>query len=584
MPNLLPPLVTVVLPLFNYGQFIKRAVESVQAQTLTNFEAFIVNDGSTDDSAELAQEAINGDARFKLLHKPNGGVASARNYGISHGSAPFVCCLDPDDRIGHPEFLSTLVSVIQQDRALGIVFTSLRVMNEAGELAPAMSAWPDGWDFDLQARGRNQVPTLCVFRRTAWERAGGYRTMFEPAEDARLWLTIGALGYRAEHVVKDSWFHYCDHANSLSKTRPQPRWWEFAWTETNQRPFASQGKAPNGSFPVRNYDTPQVSIIIPVGVGHENLVFRALDSVEAQTERDWECIVINDTGKTLALPFTWVRQIHTGTPRSGAATARNMGLRAARGQLVTFLDADDYWHPKYLERTIQAYRRSGRYVYTDWLALTKDGRQEVHEAENYDGRTLFRKSSIHSINVLMRRKDALEVGGFDETLPTWEDPDFFLKLATIGVCGERLPEPLIAYDYKTGTLREKALTMERELKEILYNRYRMWIEGVETVCCQDRLLKAQAKVMQQSAELEGYAKSGNAHPQFGRMVYVRYDGAGGKEVIGSVSRQRYMYRDKFEEFNVWEVDVNAEPDVFIRMAVEDSIEPTPMPAPPVLTE
>lgn len=582
MNKLPPPLVTVVIPCYNYAQWVADAIRSVQAQTLTNFECFIVDDGSTDNSVDVIAEAINGDKRFTLLQKPNGGVANARNYGIEHGTAPFVCALDADDMLGHAEYLKTLVSVIEIDRALGIVFTSLRVINEAGELAPANSLWPDGWDFDFQAKGRNQIPTCCVFRREAWKRAGGYRTEYEPAEDARLWTAIGSLGYRAEHVVRDGWFLYRDHANSLSKVRPQTNWAQFAWSGNDYRPFASQGKAPKGSFPVRNYDEPLVSIIIPVGVGHEKIVRRALDNVELQTERNWECIVVNDTGSPLALPYTWVRMVSTPRKSSGAGAARNMGLQVAHGQLVTFLDADDYLHPLYLEKTISAYRRSGRYIYTDWLSLNKEGGQEIHAAENYDPRAIFTKASIHSINVLMRRKDALAVGGFDETMPTWEDPDFFMKLAAAGVCGERLPEPLVAYDYRTGTLREKALTMERELKEILYRRHRAYIEGIETVCCIDHAIKAQRTVANQNATITDYAKSGNTHPEFGRIVAIRYEGAGGKEVIGSISRWRYQYRDKYEEFSVWEVDVDAQPDVFVRMAIEDTIEQTPMPKAPEL--
>jgi glycosyltransferase involved in cell wall biosynthesis len=576
------PLVTIVIPVYNYAQWVAEAIRSVQAQTLTNFECFIVDDGSTDNSVDVITEVIANDKRFTLLQKTNGGVANARNYGIEHGTAPFCLCLDADDALGSTEYLKTLVSIIEIDRALGVVFTSLRVMNENSELAPANSAWPDGWDFDLQARGRNQVPTCALFRREAWKRAGGYRTEYEPAEDARLWTTIGALGYRAEHVVRDGWFLYRDHANSLSKTRPQPNWSQFAWSVDNQRPFASQGRASKGSFPVRNYDTPLVSVIIPVGKGHENLVRRALDSIDAQTVREWECLVVNDTGQALKRLPTWVKVHATPKAASGAAAARNVGLHAARGQMVTFLDADDYLHPLYLEKTIAAYRRSGRYIYTDWLALNKEGGAEVHTAENYDPRAIFTKASIHSINVLMRRKDALAVGGFDEDMPTWEDPDFFMKLAAAGVCGERLPEPLIAYDYRTGTLREKALTMEKELKATLYRKHQRWIEGIEQVCCIDHAIKAQRTTVQNNPTFAEYAKNGNAHPEFGRMVYIRYEGVGGKEVIGSISRQRYQYRDKYEEFNVWERDVDAEPDVFVRMAVEDTIEATPMPKEPEL--
>jgi hypothetical protein len=125
------------------------------------------------------------------------------------------------------------------------------------------------------------------------------------------------------------------------------------------------------------------------------------------------------------------------------------------------------------------------------------------------------------------------------------------------------------------------LTMQAQLKEMLYKRYMRYIEGMETVCCQDRLIKAQTRMIQQNNELAAFAKSGNVHPQFGRMMLVEYRGAGaGKEVIGSVSGQRYQYREGGDVFNVWEVDVNNDPETFFPLAVEETIESTPMPQEP----
>jgi glycosyltransferase involved in cell wall biosynthesis len=572
--------VSVVIPCYNYGKWVGEAIESVFSQK-TNFEVqtIIVNDESTDNSKEVIEQILgdNPERNAYLINKLNGGVAVARNFGIQVASGEYIVCLDADDMLGSPDFLQTLADAMDADRALGIAFTSLQVISETGELADGISAWPDGWDFDKQVSGFNQVPTCCMFRREAWARAGGYRTDCEPAEDANLWLRIGALGYGAKHVVKLGWFHYRDHAGSLSKTRPQPNWRNFAWVADNQRPFAAQGNPPRGSFPVRNYDTPLVSIIIPVGQGHGEIVKRALDSVEAQTERNWECILVSDGMGTPLNGYTWVKYAETGGIGLGAAKARNIGLTMARAPLVAFLDADDYLHPRYLEKTLQAHRRSGRYVYTDWVARTKQGTIEPHQSEDYDVMAVFRKSSIHAVNVLMRRKDALAVGGFDENLPTWEDPDFFMKLAAAGICGERVPEPLFAYDYTTGTLREKAEAMKASLKDILYNRYRDYIEGIKMCSCNNSP-KGTNGALPESASLNGAA----SHPEFGAMVMVEYQGSrAGKEVIGATSRTRYQYRQNGDVFFVWEVDMIADPESFLPLAApEVDIEKTVMPAEP----
>lgn len=572
--------VSVVIPCCNYGQWVGEAIESVFAQQ-TNFEVqiIIVNDESTDNSREVIQQILddNPERNAHLINKRNGGVAVARNFGIQVSTGEYIVCLDADDKLGHPSFLQTLADALDKDRALGIAFTSLQVISETGELAEGISAWPDGWDFDKHVDGFNQVPTCCLFRKEAWARAGGYRKDCEPAEDANLWLRIGALGYSAKHVVKLGWFLYRDHPNSLSKVRPQPNWRNFAWVHDRQRPFASQGNAPRGSFPVRNYDTPLVSIIIPVGKGHGEIVKRALDSIEAQTERNWECIVISDGIETPLKGYTWVKYASTGGIGRGAAKARNIGLQMARAPLVTFLDADDYLHPLFLEKTIQAHRRSGRYIYTDWVSINKDGVMETHQSENYDVNAVFRKSSIHAVNVLMRRKDALAVGGFDESLPTWEDPDFFMKLAASGVCGERLAEALFAYDYTTGTLREKAEAMKDELKKVLYTRHRDYIEGIKMCGCNTNP-KGTAGALSDIASLSG----AETHPEFGAMVMVEYRGSrAGREVIGATSRTRYQYRENGDVFYVWAVDIAADPEAFLPLAApEVDIEKTIVPAEP----
>lgn len=579
--------VSVVIPCYNYGQWLGEAIQSVAKQNVNfNYEVIIVDDGSTDDSYNIARKArvdwMVEDYPISVIRKENGGVASARNLGIEHALGDYIVCLDADDKLGSPDFLQTLANALDEDRALGIAFTSLHVINEAGELAPKKSAWPDGFDFDLQAQGRNQIPTCNMFRREAWQRAGGYRKQEEPAEDAGLWTRIGAVGYKAKHVVQDGWFLYRDHENSLSKTRPQPNWRNFAWVHDNQRPFASQGKTTYGSYPVRNYDTPLVSIIIPLGVGHDEIVKRALDSIEAQTERRWECIVVSDGGHLPVYGYAWVKVAETGGTMRGTGIARNIGLRMAKAPLVTFLDADDFLHPQFLEKTIRAFRRSGKYIYTDWMSVNKDGSRETHQADNYDPNMIFRKSSLHAINVLMRRKDALGVGGFDENM-NWEDADFFMKLAAAGICGERLAEPLFAYDYGSGARRELAELVKDDLKKALYARYVDYIEGRKMCSCGNSP-KGLAANGNGNASGVAALNGMEVHPQWGALVMVEYQGAkAGREVVGAISGTRYQYRQSGETFYVFEVDMKADPESFIPLAViDDRVAETEMPEVPEL--
>jgi glycosyltransferase involved in cell wall biosynthesis len=303
----------------------------------------------------------------EVIRQNNMGVAATRNNGIAHAQGEYILCLDADDMLGHEDMLQKLAEALDHDRGLGIVFTGLRMMAEDGTLGNN-SNWPNGFDFEAQIMGRNQVPTCCMFRREAWRRAGGYKALYTPAEDAELWTRIAALGYRVSHAIPGNWFHYRLHAGSLSSTvregrKVEPDWLhDKPWVNDRQFPLAANGIA----RPVRNYDRPKVTIIIPVADYHVMNLPVALDSVEQQTERSWQCIVVNDTGSELPVmvPFPWAKVIDTGGHK-GAGVARNLGVKAATSNLVTFLDADDILMPTYLEKVLKAYQRTGRYVYTE---------------------------------------------------------------------------------------------------------------------------------------------------------------------------------------------------------------------------
>jgi teichuronic acid biosynthesis glycosyltransferase TuaG len=88
-------LVSIIMPVFNAGQFIEQAVQSVLDQTYGNWELLIVNDGSTDDSLHVVQKF--NDERIFIFHQANRGVSAARNAGLANMRGEFFCFLDADD-------------------------------------------------------------------------------------------------------------------------------------------------------------------------------------------------------------------------------------------------------------------------------------------------------------------------------------------------------------------------------------------------------------------------------------------------------------------------------------------------------
>lgn len=93
------PLVSIILPCYNRANYIEKCVQSVLSQTLSDLECILVDDGSKDNTREVAQSLMNLDSRVKYFYKENGGLASARNYGIEKAEGEWIHCLDPDDWI-----------------------------------------------------------------------------------------------------------------------------------------------------------------------------------------------------------------------------------------------------------------------------------------------------------------------------------------------------------------------------------------------------------------------------------------------------------------------------------------------------
>lgn len=106
------PEISVIVPVYNAGKYLHRCIDSILAQTFTDFELLLVDDGSKDDSGAICDEYAAHDGRIKVFHKENGGVSSARNVGLDNARGEWICFVDSDDGIlglesvsmGNPEY------------------------------------------------------------------------------------------------------------------------------------------------------------------------------------------------------------------------------------------------------------------------------------------------------------------------------------------------------------------------------------------------------------------------------------------------------------------------------------------------
>lgn len=591
------PKVSVIIPCHNYEEYVQEAIQSIIAQeTAFDFELIVVENGSTDGSRDVITTTLdnarpNPHFSAHLMTFGEGlGPAKARNIGISYATGEYIVCLDADDKVGAKDFLQLLADALDKDPELGIAYTRLRLINET-ETLTRDSQWPHDFDFKAQTNRDNQIPTCCMYRKFLWERAGGYRSYLEPAEDAELWLRMTALGYHARMVTTAPLFLYRWHDRSLShpvriQHEHNPRWNKLhGWAWGQNIPFAAPGNPPKGSWPVRNYDQPLITVIIPCGKGHLPYLPDALDSVWGQSEWRWECVVVNDTGtkkgfEDIQQRYPWVRIIKSkGRKPKGAGHARNLGIQWAKTDLIAFLDADDMWEADFLRETLLAYQKTGKYAYTDWMVLTEDGQVTFHKCPEYTPGEVFVQTSIHSICILMERKKALEVGGFDEEMDTWEDVDFFMKLATINYCGVRVPKYAMSYRHLTGNLREHGETKKQAVKDFLYNRYKDYMENPKMCGCNNN---PKVKMMGQVAS--AHVASAQSAEEAVRVLYDGFAVPGGAhDVFGQVTNKYYGRRRKGDVFYVLVKDYEGMQSVFSQLAdVEREIVPTPMPQEPSL--
>lgn len=101
------PVISCIVPVFKVEQFLQQCIDSILAQTFTDFELILVDDGSPDNSGKICDEYAKKDSRIKVIHKENGGVSSARNVGLDIAKGEWICFVDSDDWV-EPEYMQML--------------------------------------------------------------------------------------------------------------------------------------------------------------------------------------------------------------------------------------------------------------------------------------------------------------------------------------------------------------------------------------------------------------------------------------------------------------------------------------------
>ena len=196
------PLVSVVVPAFNAGATLRETLASIAAQTHRELEIIVVDDGSTDDTAEIAEGFAKADPRFRLLRQPNLGVAAARNTGIRASSAAYIAFIDADD-LWHPSKTAKQLALLLASGAeTALVYSPFRQIDAKGMVYGASrNHRVDGWvanrHFYVNVVGNG---SSILIRKRVLEEIGGFSSLLheldaQGSEDLLLQLQV-ALRYR----------------------------------------------------------------------------------------------------------------------------------------------------------------------------------------------------------------------------------------------------------------------------------------------------------------------------------------------------------------------------------------------------
>ena len=215
------PAISVILPVYNAETYVREAVESILAQTFTDFECIIINDGSTDDSGAILRELAARDTRIVLIERPNGGLVSALNDGIESARAEFIARMDADD-MAMPERFALQHARMVQEPELAVLGSFIRVMDKAGNIIRLgeYSLTPKAVAHQLEKEGCPVAHPAVMMRRDAVLKAGGYRKAFCHAEDYDLWLRISDLGHAIANLPQPL-LNYREHGANMSKVHWQ---------------------------------------------------------------------------------------------------------------------------------------------------------------------------------------------------------------------------------------------------------------------------------------------------------------------------------------------------------------------------
>jgi glycosyltransferase involved in cell wall biosynthesis len=214
---MIEPLISVVIPCYNHGEFLDDAVNSIPIKKYPFIEIIIVNDGSTDVRTLSVLERLE-KGNIKVIHQENSGLGAARNKGISFASGKYILPLDSDNELLEPYF-STALTILEENESVAVVYGNPLFFGSQNGIQEIP-------EFNLQSLiTANFIDACAIFRKSAWLKVGGYdeNMPYMGVEDWEFWLHLSFSGFKFKKIDEVA-FKYRVVANSMIKKDTAPNY------------------------------------------------------------------------------------------------------------------------------------------------------------------------------------------------------------------------------------------------------------------------------------------------------------------------------------------------------------------------
>lgn len=395
-------LLSVIIPVYNTAPYLRRCLSSICEQTYENLEIICVNDGSTDESGAILEELAQGDSRIRIVTQENAGQASARNKGLKLAKGKLITFVDSDDYILR-ETYERAVAALPEDcevLAFGICIEGDMTPKRRSDMEEYYALPFQGIrTIGLEEAQKTDV-AVCnkIFKADFLQKYGLFFPEGLLFEDAAFMVCVFASAKKIFFLNEET-YCYCvrenstmsnarnstprvlDHLlilypiydffkkHSLFETRKNIYRWAYfycsnfydnhASPENKARDLPRRQQLAMDISPMKENHASFLSIIVPV-YNTAPYLRRCLSSICGQTYGDMEIICVNDgsTDESLQILQEYAKTDSririVSQKNAGLSAARNTGMKIATGELITFVDSDDYIKRETYERALTA--------------------------------------------------------------------------------------------------------------------------------------------------------------------------------------------------------------------------------------